>query len=116
MRTGRLIHEGHELVGEARHRASDADAADVGATADTGHPAALGNVAVDHRSPAAELDEALWRVVVSREVTLLVGRSPVATVMHRVAEQPRRTQLGVERDYRSEPSNHVEQVQDRLHE
>src|SRR4051794_23429941 len=30
---GRLVHERHELVGEARHRAADADAADVRATA-----------------------------------------------------------------------------------
>src|SRR6202030_4686944 len=57
MRAGRFIHEGHELVREARHRAADADAADVGAAADAGHPAALGDVAVDHRTPAAELDQ-----------------------------------------------------------
>src|SRR5262245_64905630 len=36
----RLVHEGHELVGESRHRATDANAADVGAAADAGHPAA----------------------------------------------------------------------------
>src|ERR1700742_3039228 len=31
---GRFVHERHELVGEARHRAGDADAADVRAAAD----------------------------------------------------------------------------------
>src|SRR5689334_19794669 len=33
---GRRVHERHELVGEAGHRAADADAADVGAAADPG--------------------------------------------------------------------------------
>src|SRR6476620_10825767 len=68
----RLVHEGHELVREARHRAADADAAHVGAAADGGHPAALGDVAVDDRAPAAELHLALGRVVVAGEVALLV--------------------------------------------
>src|SRR4051812_6978056 len=36
-----LVHEGHELVREAGHRASDADAADVRATTDTVDPAPL---------------------------------------------------------------------------
>src|SRR5580692_9718849 len=53
----RLVHERHELVGEARHRAADADAADVGATADAAHPAALGHVAFDDRAPAAEFHQ-----------------------------------------------------------
>src|SRR5579885_1035511 len=39
LRAGRLVHERHELVGEARHRAADADAADVGAAADAVDPA-----------------------------------------------------------------------------
>src|SRR6516164_11753105 len=50
-RAGRLVHERHELVGEPRHRARDADAADVGAAADAVDPAALGHVALDDRSP-----------------------------------------------------------------
>src|SRR5262245_43533155 len=37
-RSGRLVHERHELVGEAGHRAADADAADVGTAADAAHP------------------------------------------------------------------------------
>src|SRR5215469_16798696 len=54
-RPGRLVHERHELVGEAGHRARDADPADVRAAADAVDPAALGHVALDHRPPAAEL-------------------------------------------------------------
>src|SRR5580658_6935835 len=116
MRSGRLVHEGHELVRETRHRAADTDAADVRATADAGHPSALRNVAVDNRPPATELDQASRRVVVAREITLLIRRSTVAAVVDGVAEQPLRTQLIVERGDRREPGNHVEQVQQRLHE
>src|SRR6184192_3301310 len=36
---GRLVHERHELVREPRHRAGDADAADVGTAADPVDPA-----------------------------------------------------------------------------
>ena len=57
---GWLLQERHELVRKSRHGAADADAADVGATADAVHPAALRNVAVDHGTPAPELDDALW--------------------------------------------------------
>src|SRR6185312_12729248 len=57
--TGWLVHEGHELVGEAGHRAADADATDIGAAADAVHPTALWDVAVDDRSPAAEVYLAL---------------------------------------------------------
>src|SRR5215212_5870078 len=65
---GRRVHERHELVREAGHRAADADAADVRAAADAGHPPALGHVAVDHRAPAPDLHQALGRVVVLGEV------------------------------------------------
>src|SRR3954454_23220361 len=37
---GRRVHERHKFVGKARNRAADADAADVRAPADSGHPAA----------------------------------------------------------------------------
>src|SRR4051812_36852349 len=86
----RLVHERHELVGEARHRAADADAADVRAAADAVHPAALGHVAVDDRPPAADLHQALGRVVVLREVTLLVVAGAIAALVDGLAEQPRR--------------------------
>src|SRR6202035_505064 len=42
-RAGRLVHERHELVAEARHGAADADAAHVGTAADAVDPAALGD-------------------------------------------------------------------------
>src|SRR3954454_12930301 len=64
---GRLVHERHELVGEAGHRAADADAAHPRAAGGAGHPAPLGDVAVDDRPPAAGLDQALGRVVVAGE-------------------------------------------------
>src|SRR4051794_15897045 len=112
----RLVHERHELVGEARHRAADADAADVRAAADARHPAALGDVAVDHRPPAADLHEALRRVVVVGEVALLVVARAVAALVDRLAEDPLRAQLVVERDDRGEARRLVEQPDERLHE
>src|SRR6202012_5738599 len=74
----RLVHERHELVGEARHRAGDTDAAHVGAAADPVDPAPLGHVALDPRPPAAQLDQALGRAVLGGEVALLVVAGPVA--------------------------------------
>src|ERR1035438_5923093 len=50
-RARRLVHERHELVGEPRHRAGDADAAHVRAAADAVDPAPLGHVALDHGAP-----------------------------------------------------------------
>src|SRR5215471_16229670 len=47
LRAGRLVHERHELVGEAGHRARDADAPDVRTAAHAAAPAALRHVAVD---------------------------------------------------------------------
>src|ERR1700734_741493 len=78
LRARGLVHERHELVREARHGAGDADPAHVGAAADPVDPAALGHVALDHRSPAAQLDQALGRAVLVREVALLVVTGPVA--------------------------------------
>src|ERR1700712_3548513 len=71
-----LVHERHELVGEARHRAPDADAAHVRAAADAVDPAALRHVALDDRTPASELHDAFRRAVLSREITLLVIAGP----------------------------------------
>src|SRR4051794_18812160 len=112
----RLVHERHELVGEARHRAADADAAHVRAAADARHPAALRDVAVDHGTPAADLHEALRRVVVVGEVALLVVARAVAPLVHRLAEQPLRAELVVERDDGRQAGRLVEQPDERLHE
>src|ERR1700757_4533655 len=68
----RLVHERHELVREAGHRAADADAADVRAAAHAVDPAPLGHVALDHGTPAAQLDQALRRAVLGGEVTFFV--------------------------------------------
>src|SRR4051795_5679709 len=84
--TGRGVHERHELVGEAGHRAADADAADVRAPADARHPSALGHVAVDDRAPAPDLHLALRRVVVVGEVALLVVAGAVAALVDGLAE------------------------------
>src|SRR4051812_14367039 len=90
---GRLVHERHELVGEARHGAADADAAHVGAAAHAVDPPPLGHVALDHRTPAAELHDALGRAVLVGEVALLVIAGAVAPLVHRMAEEPRGAQL-----------------------
>src|SRR5215469_14132670 len=79
-RAGRLVHERHELVGEAGHRARDADPADVRAAADAVDPAALGHVALDHRPPAAELDQAAGRAVLTGKLALLVIAGAVAAL------------------------------------
>src|SRR5580700_2617016 len=95
-----LVHEGHELVGEARHGAGDADAADVRAAAHAVDPAPLGHVALDHRAPAAELDQALRRVVLGGEAAFLVVPGPVTALVDGGLEQPARPQRLVKRDHR----------------
>src|SRR6266436_218818 len=99
-RARRLVHERHELVREAGHGAGDADAAHVGAAAHAVDPAALGHVALDHGTPAAELDQALGRAVLVGEVALLVVAGPVAALVHGRAEQPGGTQRLIQRDHR----------------
>src|SRR4029077_17794606 len=81
LRPGRLVHEGHELVREAGHGAGNADAAHVRAAAHAVDPAALGHVALDHRAPAAELDQALGRTVLGSELAFLVVAGPVTALV-----------------------------------
>src|SRR6478752_7344087 len=73
-----FVHEGHELVREAGHRAADADSADIGAAAHPVDPATFGHIAFDDRTPAAELDDALRGAVLGGEITLLVIAGTVA--------------------------------------
>src|SRR5215216_1874546 len=113
---GRLVHERHELVREPGHGAADADAAHVGAAADAVEPAPLGHVALDHRPPAADLDQALGGAVLGGEVALLVVAGPVAALVHGHAEQPGGPQGLVQGDHRGLAGRLVEQVQDRLGE
>src|SRR5690242_18956455 len=87
-RARRLVHERHELVREAGHRAGDADTADVRAAAHPVDPAALGHVALDHRAPAAELDQGARRAVLGRELAFLVVAGPVAAVVYGDLVQP----------------------------
>src|SRR5215470_7539566 len=109
-----LVHERHELVREAGHRAGDADAAHVRAAADAVDPAPLGYVALDHRAPAAQLDQALGRAVLGGELALLVVAGPVAPLVHRGREQPGRPERPVQRDHRRLAGDLVEQVEDGL--
>src|SRR6202030_2473613 len=62
-RTRWLIHKRHKLVGKARHRTPDADAADVGTSANAAHPSTLAHVALNHRPPTPQLHNAKWRSV-----------------------------------------------------
>src|ERR1022692_2098137 len=112
--TWRLVHEGHELVREPRHGAGNADAADVRAAAHAVDPAALGDVALHYRPPAAQLHQALRRAVLGRELALLVIATSVAALVHGRAEQPGRAERLVQRDHRRLAGDLVEQVQDRL--
>src|ERR1700690_3173572 len=104
-RSGRLIHEGHELVRESRHGAADADSAHVRTAAEAIHPAALGHVAIHHRAPAAEFHDALRRAVFLGEIALLVIAGAIAAFVDRLAEEPERTQLIIERNHRREPGH-----------
>src|SRR5579872_1672351 len=114
-RPWRFIHEWHELVGEAGHSASDADAAYVGATANSSHPSTFGDIAVHYGSPASEFHNALRRTVHLSEIALLVVTGSVTTVVHGGTEEPGRTQLVIQRNHRSQTRDLIEEVQHRLH-
>src|ERR1700733_11314434 len=57
-RARRLVHERHEFVGKAGHRAPDADATHIRTATDAGHPSAFPHVALHHRPPAPQLYDA----------------------------------------------------------
>ena len=103
-RPRRLIHERHELVGEAGHGAPDADPADVGAAADAAHPSALAHIALHDRSPAPQLHDAEARAVLVGELALLVVSAAVAALVHRLPEKPARPERLVERDQGARPT------------
>src|ERR1700723_3512045 len=85
-RAGRLVHEGHELVRETWHGATNTDSADVGAAANSGHPSSFGDFAVHDWTPAAELHNAFRGAVLLGEISLLVVTGAVATVMYGLPE------------------------------
>src|SRR5690242_16003712 len=94
------VHERHELVGEAGHRAADADPADVRAAAHAVDPPALRHVALHDRAPAPQLHQARRLAVLGGEVALLVVAAAVAALVHRRAEEPRGPARVVQRDHR----------------
>src|ERR1700677_2484293 len=107
--SGRLIHEGHELVREAWHRTTDADPAHIRAASDACHPTSFRHVAIHHGSPAAKLHDAFGGTVGSGEIALFVVSGAIAALMHGFAEQPCRPQLIVQRDHRSQARYLIEQ-------
>ena len=111
------IHERHVLVGEARHRAADADAAGVGAAADAVHPAALRDVADRRWALAAELDEAARIAAVRRRELPLLGEAGAAAALARRARvQTGRPQTVVELWRRREATGKQDELeQDRGH-
>src|SRR5580700_4891995 len=113
--TGGFIHEWHELVGKSRHGATNTNAAHVRAAADAGHPSPLRNITINHRTPTSKLHDAFGRAVDLREITLLVIAGAVATFVDGPAEQPRWTQLIVERNHGRQTRNLVEEIEYGLH-
>src|SRR6476619_7245434 len=91
-RSWRLIHEGHEFVWKSRHRTTDTDSADVGTAADSVGPAALAHVALHHGPPASQLHDALARAVLLCKLSLLVIPAAIASLVHRISEEPSRAQ------------------------
>src|SRR4029434_2089338 len=73
-----FVHKWHALVRERGHRTAHENSPHVWTAADAVDPAAFGHVAFDHRSPAAELDDALGRAVFGGKVTLFVVPGSIA--------------------------------------
>jgi hypothetical protein len=61
------------------------------------------HIALHHRAPAADLNEAFGGPIFLREIGLLVIGGAIATIMHNVAEQLSRAAKIVHRDHRREP-------------
>src|SRR3984893_2450980 len=110
-RTWWLVHERHELVWETRHRATDANTSNVWAAADSSHPSALSDIALHHRTPAAQLHNAGRRSIFFRELGLLVIAPAIASFVHRCSKEPCRTQGIVQRNHRGSLRRHVEQIE-----
>src|SRR6185369_8758917 len=90
--------------------------AHVRATADAGHGASLGDVALHDWTPAAELDDALGRAVVLRKISLFVVAAAVAAFVHGGVEQPFGAPLGVERDHWCASGELIQKIEQGLHE
>src|SRR5450432_1624105 len=83
-----FIHKGHKFVREARHRAADTDATNVGATTYTCHPSAFGHVALHNWPPASQFHKALGRIIRSSKIAYFVVACTITSLMYRVAEEP----------------------------
>src|SRR6476659_9176606 len=101
-RARRLVHEWHELVGKAWHRATNANAANIGTSTHAGHPSPFGDIALDDRAPAAEFDDALGRAVLGGKIARLVIGGAVAPLVHGFLEEPLGSAGVVKRDHGSE--------------
>src|SRR5262249_5087096 len=112
---GSLV-EGGELVGEPGHGAADAGAPGGHAAAQVVDRAALGYVALDHRAPAAEVDQALLVALLLGEGSLLVVARPHAVAMDRVLEEPGRAAQIVELGQRPDALQEEEHGADGLGE
>src|SRR5262245_48296999 len=94
--------ERREPVGEPRHRAADARPARDHAAAHVVDRAALGDVALDDRTPASNVDQALLIAVLLRERALLVVPGARAVAVNGLREEPLRPPELVELRQRSE--------------
>src|ERR1700722_19631580 len=112
----RLVHEWHEFIRKTRHRAADTNASDVRTAADTCHPAAFGNITINHRSPAAYFYQAFGGIIVFGKIALFVVGGTIAPIMDSGSKKPLRTQLIVERNHRRESGQLIQQVEQGLHE
>jgi hypothetical protein len=99
----RSLVEGRELVWEPRHRASDAGAAGDHAAPHVIDRATLGDVALNHRPPAADIDQAFLVAEFLREGSLLVVPGPRAMAVNGLVELPSRAAELVELRQRADP-------------
>src|SRR5580704_15283384 len=110
------MHKRDELIRKARHGASNADSADIRTSANPAHPASLSHVALHHRPPTSQLDNAKRRSVFIGKLRLLIEATAVTTLVYRVAKKPGRSQCLVERNHRRPSRRYVKQIQKRFHE
>jgi hypothetical protein len=111
-----LIHKWHEFIRESRHRAADANTPDVGAAADSSDPASLSNIALNHRPPAPQFNDALARAVLFRELGLLIISAAIATLVNGLAKKPNGPQGFIERNHGCTTSGLVQEIKQSLHE
>src|SRR6202021_4336871 len=100
-RTRGLIHERHKFIRKSRHGASNANPTHVWTTTQAAHPSALSHVALHHRSPTTQLDDALNRAIFRGEFRLLIVTAAVAPYVHALAKGPGGAKCSARRHSRS---------------